>query len=445
MEMNSGGQVVGPIGSSSPDPETQRRSSAARLGRIRRRMAYESLTKIVLLAAFWVVLCRWRGEAVAPYRVSGGVLLILLVLIPGLAYRFKNYAEARRAVAAMWAFGDLPFEDLSRMFAMRNVLQVEANDFGTYVDVLHEHIADSLRESECEVLAVINQMNQLIDRSNQEKEHIARSVESGRSLTDATRARVTANRELIAAIQMQLEMQLTEMRSNFERIRQMSNEVCALTPLIKVITSIAARTNLLALNAEIEAARAGSTGRGFSVVAMEVRKLAVLSTNAAAEISAKINSTCRKVEGELKAAQEALNRNEANAAMSHLVSDLDAMQQEFSQNCQMLLEVIAGVDSSYSETVVRLSTALGHIQFQDVMRQRMGQVQEALKEMRDHVQLLGEKSEDARWDGHLDQTFKSMLDAHLGRYRMASQTATHLAVSGGEAQAAASRPAIELF
>ena len=256
---------------------------------------------------------------------------------------------------------------------------------------------------------------------------------------------VNTNKELIAAIQMQLETQLQETRGNFERVRHMSAEVCALTPLIKVITSIAQQTNLLALNAEIEAARAGSAGRGFSVVAMEVRKLAVLSTRAAADISTKINSTCKQVEAELKRAQEELSHQEANAAMNHLVNDLDAMQQSFSGNTGLLLTVITEVDASYSETVDRLSAALGHIQFQDVMRQRMEHVQKALEDLRDHVQVLAERSEDAGWDGTLDRTFKSMLDAHLSQYRMASQTATHLAVSSGAAQGAACGPAIELF
>ena len=219
----------------------------------------------------------------------------------------------------------------------------------------------------------------------------------------------------------------------------------SLTPLIKVITSIAQQTNLLALNAEIEAARAGNAGRGFSVVAMEVRKLAVLSTNAASEIANKINGTCKGVAVELEGAQAALEEHEMGAAMNHLVEDLDAMQKEFEGNSGLLLEVITEVDSNYGEMVSRLSDALGHIQFQDVMSQRLGHVQEALAEMREHVLELAEKPEDPRWEGQLEHTFKSMLDAQLGRYRMASQTNTHLASAGGERSATPSGPAIELF
>jgi len=413
--------------------------------RIGKRMLFESLTRVLLLVAYFFLLSQLDGPGLSANDIRGGLLLIFLVVVPGFIYRLKNYSEARKVVIDMWARTHMNFGDMARVLDMRKVLQSEARDCGLFTDVLREQIGDSLRESEREVVAAIEQMSRLIERSNQQKEHIAQSVASGKHLTEATRQRVESNKDLIVAIETQLDAELTETRSNFERIRELSGGVCALTPLIRVITSIAQQTSLLALNAEIEASRAGTAGRGFSVVAMEVRKLAVLSTKAAAEISEKINSTCRKVQTELNNAQAALNQKEAHAAMSNFAADLDAMQEDFENNSHLLLQVIGEVDTNYSEMVERLSDALGHIQFQDVMQQRMGHVQEALIDLRDLVQVLAAKSADGKWEGHLDRTFKSMLDAHLGQYRMASQTKTHLAVAGQAATPNRNGPAIELF
>jgi methyl-accepting chemotaxis protein len=218
-----------------------------------------------------------------------------------------------------------------------------------------------------------------------------------------------------------------------------------LTPLIKVITSIAQQTSLLALNAEIEAARAGSSGRGFAVVAYEVRKLAVLSNQAAADIAAKINATCNRVDNEMADARASLEQQATSSAMSHLITDLGEMQSEFCKNSQLLLDVITEVDASYAESASRLSEALGHIQFQDVMRQRMEHVQAALVEMRDHLLRLAERPDRPGCDGLFDTTFKTLLESHLNSYKMASQTITHFAVVGGNSDGDHSRPAIELF
>jgi methyl-accepting chemotaxis protein len=88
---------------------------------------------------------------------------------------------------------------------------------------------------------------------------------------------------------------------------------------------------------------------------------------------------------------------------------------------------------------------MGHIQFQDVMRQRMEHVQGALLEMREHLQLLYCRLGDRRSDRQLEVTFKTLLEGHLNKYHMASQTVTHLAVAGGTALSDHGRPAIELF
>jgi methyl-accepting chemotaxis protein len=154
------------------------------------------------------------------------------------------------------------------------------------------------------------------------------------------------------------------------RITQLSAAAGRIGDVVKLITAIAEQTNLLALNATIEAARAGEAGRGFAIVAQEVKALAAQTAKATDEIGTQISSMQSATHDSVAAIQEisgTIGRiAEIASAIAAAVEEQGAATHEISRNVQQAAQGtaqvatnITDVNRGASETGTASSQVLG--------------------------------------------------------------------------------------
>ncbi len=164
------------------------------------------------------------------------------------------------------------------------------------------------------------------------------------------------------------QLAIEKMRTVFERVEQTGAMVFDLEAktshvhqITEIITSVAHRTNLLSLNASIEAARAGEAGRGFSVVADEIRKLSESAGKSADEISKlvhEIQSDTREVADEMRMSSEVIS--EGREDVNTIADSLSQISTSVGEAAARSEEIFHGADN-HAISAERMVTSMSEL------------------------------------------------------------------------------------
>ncbi|WPC76606.1 methyl-accepting chemotaxis protein [Vibrio porteresiae] len=175
-----------------------------------------------------------------------------------------------------------------------NALQSAANRVAEKASTTHDNSQEQ-RDQTLQVVAAINEMGATISEIASNASTAADTATDASKNTDTGRDVVNKAKDVIGRL-------ATDMESTGAVVKQLADTTQNIGSILEVIRGISEQTNLLALNAAIEAARAGEQGRGFAVVADEVRNLAGRTASSTDEIQAMIN----QLQSDAKDAVEAM-------------------------------------------------------------------------------------------------------------------------------------------
>lgn len=250
------------------------------------------------------------------------------------------------------------------------------------------HIEIGITEQSSNAESCMKKMNELSNII----EIVSDNTESIKVVSNKTQLILSNGMDSMTSLSENVKQTTTVTNIAINNIKELHEESNKINSFTKIINNIADQTNLLALNASIEAARAGSAGRGFSIVAEEIRKLAEESMSASGNIQTvvmnihnKINDTTVTIQkaGEIVKSQEK-SLNNTVEAFTEIKNKMDGL----SENIVIIAENVLQMTSAKEVTV----DAIEHISV--VLEETAIATTEVLTSVSDQVHAVEEFNEE---------------------------------------------------
>ncbi len=248
-----------------------------------------------------------------------GITLGVLYLVTFLAFEFSKNSIKNKIENVLTLTSDKTITDIN-LIQNKNFAQKEKNALSSSRIKNIQELVENLQKFSFDMKELTAKTQEKTDESL--------------NFTNSEYGAVKSNIEKMFSIRHKIQ-------TIAELILELSDFVQSISSTVGLVEDIAEQTNLLALNAAVEAARAGEHGKGFAVVASEIRKLADESKQATTKIISLINDIQQTANSTVLATEEGTKEIESGLELAHLISEnieqLIGVMSEISQNMKEII------------------------------------------------------------------------------------------------------------
>ena len=287
---------------------------------------------------------------------------------------FQTRKELREIVGKLQNVSRTVMDNAEKMEELSVLILENANDNSATTEELSAGMQETAAASE-EITATTTDINERVGE-------IAKRAREGADVSDQITGR--ANKLKTDALESTKNTKelYAEVKSKLEKAIEDSNRIQQISLLADTILSITSQTNLLALNATIEAARAGEAGRGFNVVAGEIRKLAEQSSSTASGIQDIVKNVYTSVQDMRDSSEAILSFIDKNVLKDY--EKLTQISGQYNEDAVYVQNLM----SEFETSAEHLSNAVGSIAI------AMNEVATTINESSKGVQDIAEKTVD---------------------------------------------------